>query len=169
MSDDDEREIVADHRLPSTFYDPITRSTVSKPIPVFTATKDDIKRYSEMHAVCGECHHFLQVADHQVTQMLNATRALVRLVDEYDWKMHHAFPGGVENAGFCDAHGYMTQAFAVAKDCAYTPSRGKVRRQAAESELVKIYKDRATAKKKEVERDRKFRKSIAYDERVREE
>ena len=158
MSDDNER--VIDHRLPGTFHDPYTGSTMGRSVPVLSMTEAEIKRYSEHHSVCGECHHFISLEDHHCAALLAQGRFLVKLVDEYEWKLEHAFPNGVEHGGFCDAHGYLTQAFAVSKACAYTPRRGKVRRKASDNELLSISKDRKVADKKAADRFREFRRSL---------
>lgn len=152
------RAATAPKKLPGTYTDSATGRTTGFSTAVVSASAEDVKRYSDSGNLCGECEHFCDLGTDAFAGQLAQTRFLTRLVDEYGWKLHHAFPGGIPQAGFCEAHGYLTQAFSAAKDCAFTPRRGKLRRQASDNALIQIGKDKRTAVAKQRQRDVDFRK-----------
>lgn len=140
-----------------TYQDPVSGRTVGQSVPIVSATEADIKRFSETGNLCGECHYFLSIKEEAFAAQVAQVKLLTTLVDEYEWKLEHAFPGGLPVSGLCEAHGYITQVYAAAKDCAFTPSRGKVRRQASDNQLYQIIVDKNEAQKKQKARERGFR------------
>lgn len=146
----------APRRLPMS-YSNESGHTVGQSIPVVTASEADIRRFSDSGHVCGECHHFCDLGDDAYAGQMAQMQLLTTLVTEYEWKLHHAFPAGLPQSGLCEAHGYITQTFAVAKDCAYTGRRGKLRKATRETTLVQIRKDKDEAMVAQKAREQKFR------------